>query len=514
MALKQLAGQTMWYGLSNIVGRLIGAMLSPLLTYLLGDDAQGMMNMGEHTILYAWIAVGNIIFTYGLETGYFRFLNKEGVQARDLFNTTFSSLLLSTILLVTGMIAFQVPIASFLSVSGLEMFVVYMACILGLDTIATIPFAKLRSDNRPKKYAFIKISGIIINILFVLIFLYVIPTYFKDSNQAIIQWILQQHKVGLILLANLIQNIAVVLLLYKEWIQVRFRINRTLWASILRYSLPMIVIGLAGMINEVLDRQFLMYFLPMSEDAAKAQVGIYSANYKLAIFISLFIQAFRMGAEPFFFKQAGQENAQQTYALVMKWFAITLCIAFLIAALYLDIIVLVNKGHYRTGMGIVPIVLLANVMLGIYYNLSIWYKITDKMYWGIIITLIGAGITIISNYLLIPIWGYWGAAWATLFCYSSMTLIAYFVGQRYYPVPYPVARIMMYMCLALVLFGLQYGGKQLLNIEAGNHTYIYSLISGTIFLMLFLFVIFTKENIKAHLHQIPVLNKFIRIKKV
>lgn len=509
MALKQLAGQTLWYGLSNIVGRLIGAMLSPLLTYLLGDDATGMMNMGEHTILYAWIAVGNIIFTYGLETGYFRFIHKKDVHARTLFNTTFTSLLLTTILFVTGLIIFRIPLAEGLAIAGHEIFIIYMALILGLDTIATIPFAKLRSENRPKQYAFIKITGIIINIAFVLIFLYVVPTYFANSQSTIVQWILSQHKVGLILLANLIQNIVAVLLLSKAWIQVRFKIDFPLWKQIIAYSVPMIVIGLAGMINEVLDRQFLLYFLPLPEAEAKGQVGIYAANYKLAIFISLFIQAFRMGAEPFFFKEAANEDAPKTYALVMKWFAITLCLAFLVAALYLDIIGLVNKGDYRSGMGIVPIVLLANVFLGLYYNLSVWYKITDRMYWGIIITLIGAAITLGLNYLLVPIVGYWGAAWATLACYGTMTLLAYLIGQKYYPVPYAAGTISMYICIVVGMYLLQQWLKNAMSIPEGSATYWYSFISGTIGIGLFLLLVYYKEQLRLYVHKIPIINKLV-----
>ena len=490
----------MWYGMSNIVGRLLGSLLSPILTFLLGDDSKGMMDMGEFSIIYAWIAVANIIFTYGFETGYFRFVNKEGVNPNKVFRTTLSSLILTTVILCSIMILFSSSISQGLQMGNFPELIIVVALILGLDTIATIPFAKLRHEERPKKYAFIKISGIVTNLFFILFFLFLAPRYFGDSESGIMHWINSQNKVLLIVMANLIQNVLVILLLSKEFKGFKFKLSPTLWKEILKYSSPMILIGLAGMINEVLDRQFLQWFLPMSVSETKEQVGLYAANYKIAIFISLFIQAFRMGAEPFFFKQANSKDAPVTYALVMKWFVVTLCIAFLFSSLFLDVIVLMNNSGYRAGMHIIPYVLLANVFLGMYYNFSIWYKITNKMIWGSVITIIGAIITIVINWVFIPEFGIAAPAWATLACYFSMAVIAYFIGQRYYPVPYAIKRMGLYIGTAVGLFIFQSFLYDQISDQV--NLYVFKISSGLLFLILYMIMIIKVEKIRL----IPIFN--------
>jgi len=493
VSIKQLAGQTLWYGVSNIVGRLIGSLLSPILTFLLGDDARGMMDMGDFSLLYAWIAVGNIIFTYGFETGYFRFVNLPEYNSQNVYKTTLSSLILSTIFFCAIIIGLKGPISSGLNMGDFPELIVLVALILGLDTIATIPFARLRHEGRPKMYALVKVSGIVTNLLFILFFLYVCPHKLADQGWSWVDWINQQHRVFLIVLANLLQNILVILLLLPNFKGFRFQIDKRLWSKIFRYASPMILIGLAGMVNEVLDRQFLQWYLPGSIEDAKAQIGLYSANYKIAIFISLFIQAFRMGAEPFFFKQAQKSDAPLTYALVMKWFTITLCIAFLFSSLFLDFIVLINNAGYAQGMGIIPFVLLANVFLGMYYNFSVWYKITNKMIWGSIITILGAFVTVGINIWGIPIYGIYAPAVATLICYFSMACLAYFVGQKYYPIPYQMRRLMTYLGLAVVLYLIQrYSYDYWGHLDS---LYLYKGISGVVFISLFMLFVLKLERI-------------------
>ncbi len=500
-AIRQLAGQTIWYGVSSIGARFLNYLLTPLLTYLL-HDAEGVKDYGNYSLVYVWIAVANIVFTYGFETGYFRFSNKVK-NKNTLFQTTFGSLLLSTIGLFLLIFIFQQPINDFIELDSSAIYIVWCGIIIGLDALSTIPFAKLRQENRPKKYAFIKLSGIIVNILCVILFLVYLPRYATANPTGNIANIYNTNTaVGFLILANVIQNIFVFSLLYKEWKGFRFKINFKLWKEVFKYSSPMILIGLAGMVNEVMDRQMLAKLLPLAEADSKRIVGIYSANYKLSIFITLFIQAFKMAAEPFFFNNAQDKNAPKLYAKVMKWFIITMAMAFLFTALYLDIWKYLIGDSYRSGLGIVPILLVANICLGIYYNLSIWYKLTDKMYMGLYITILGAAITLTGNYLFIPIWGMYAAAWSTLFCYFSMMIVAYFLGQKYYPVPYNIKKLTAYLTVMLLLYFSQVGIKYLFPSEIARF------ISACVFFGLFIALLFKAE--KQELKNIPFIGKIFK----
>lgn len=504
----------MWYGVSNIISRMVSAIITPLLTYLLGDDKSGKEDMGTFFLLYAAIALGNIIYTYGLETGYFRFVNQPNVKEKTLFNTAFTSLLISSTLLSLGIILGKTFFSEILSVSAYPELIIYIALLFWLDTMSALPFARLRQQGRPMFYALVKILGVLANLFFVLLFLYVIPVWMKDVNWSILEWIRAQNRVSLLLIANLLQSLIALVLLFKVYKNFRLNIDLSLWRKVLAYSLPMILIGMAGMINEVLDRFFLRAWLPLNEVDAKAQIGIYGANYKLGIIIALFIQAFKLGAEPFFFNEANKENARENFARIMKWFVITLCIAFLTSALFYEVLALINKGNYQEGKDIVPIILLANVYLGIYYNLSIWYKLTAKMFWGVIITGIGALVTVLICYYYIPIYGIMAPAWATLICYALMTVIAYLVGQKYYPVPYQIKEISLYLFLAVGLFALQQVIKMWWIPEQFGIYYI--IFSGIIFLLFFLYIIVKKENIPLALlteKAIQIKSKFFQKRK-
>jgi O-antigen/teichoic acid export membrane protein len=270
---------------------------------------------------------------------------------------------------------------------------------------------------------------------------------------------------------------------------------------VLAYALPFIIIGLGGMVNETLDRILLQKLLPGGEEVAKQTVAVYSANYKLAIFITLFIQAFRMAAEPFFFREAAGKNAPQTYARVMKWFVLTLCIAFLGTVLFLDAWKYMVGPSYRSGLGVVPILLAANVALGIYYNLSVWYKITGKLRWGTIITLWGAALTLVLNALFIPRYGMWASAWATFICYTTMMLLSYFLGQKYYPVPYNLRKLGTYLGAAALLFAIHAAVAPFLS-TVGH------LLAGA-GLMLSFFLLMVRME-RTELQRFPVIGRFLR----
>ncbi len=500
-SLKALASQTVWYGLSNIASRFLNYLLTPLLTYLLAD-ASGMQHYGELTILYSAIAFANVVFTYGMETAYFRFSHREEINKESLYQTALSSLVFSTLGLGFLLCLLRQPMADFLDLSLFPQYLVWCVWIIGFDTLSALPFARLRQEGRPRRYAFVKVAGILVNILCTLWVIGYGPRYIAanpDSFYA--QWSAQYTATGLLLLCNLAASAATFLLLFPEWKGLHFRVDKLLWRKILGYALPFIIIGLGGMVNETLDRILLQKLLPGTEEHAKQTVAIYSANYKLAIFITLFIQAFRMAAEPFFFREAGNENAPKTYARVMNWFVITLCLALLTTVLFIDVWKYMVGAPYRTGLGFVPVLLWANVCLGIYYNLSVWYKNTGKLQYGTIITLIGAGITLGFNFLLIPHWGPWASAWTTLLCYFTMMLLSARWGQKFYPVPYDIKRIGGYIGLALAL--------HLTHAFVRNHLHgVWLLAEGVALFGVFLFFVFKRE--KESIARFPVVGKFVR----
>lgn len=508
-AIKQLAGQTVWYGVSNVGARMLYFLLTPLLTFLL-NDSQGMVDYGGMSVLYAWIAAANIIFTYGLETAFFRFSNKEKVDKSTLFGTAFGSLLISTLILSTILILFSKSIQSFLNIGNHPEYIIWCVLIIALDTLSAIPFAKLRQENRPKRYAFTKLFGIIINIGLILFFLVYLPRWTHNNPEtALSRWSQSKSRLGFIILANLLQNLFVFIALFREWKTFRFKIDIDLWKRMINYSAPMVIIGLAGMINEVMDREFLDKLLPFDNATNKSIVAIYGANYRLAIFITLFIQAFKMAAEPFFFNQAKEKNAPILYARVMKWFVITMALAFLFTSLFLDVwkVLIIRGESFRKGIGIVPILLLANVCLGIYYNLSIWYKITDRMRMGIYITIIGAAITLLGNYIFIPYWGIYASAWATLICYATMMVLAYFLGQKYFPIPYPVKKILAYLTVMLVFFFLKAGINSLTESLSTVPQLIIRLTAASVLMLLYLALILKAE--RNELKGMPYIGKFL-----
>lgn len=491
----------MWYGLSNIGARFLNYILTPIVTYLLHSKTQ-QADYGDYSVLMSAIAFVNVIYTYGMETAYFRF-SSQGTDRSQLFKTTFSSLLVSTILLSTGLILFKEQAGSLLGLTSHFEYITLCVLIIAIDTMSAIPFARLRQEERPRKYAFTKVAGILVNIALTLFFIYYSPKYVAAHPGGwYAGWYARNNNTGFLLIANLIQNIVTFLLLWREWKGFRFSIDGALWRRIMIYSAPMIIVGLGGMVNETMDRLMLRKLLPASDEAAKIAVGIYSANYKLAIFITLFIQAFKMSAEPFFFAQAADKNAPKTYARVMKWFVITLCLAFLFTALYIDIWQYFVGASYRSGLGVVPILLGANLALGIYYNLSVWYKITDKMYMGMLITLVGVAITLVMNFTLIPLWGMYACAWATFAAYATMMVLSYLLGQKYFPVQYNPRKMLAYIGVMLFLFLAQKGIMWITSVTAIR------LATATVGMFLFLRLVYFAE--KKELVRMPFVGRFVK----
>jgi O-antigen/teichoic acid export membrane protein len=502
-SIKKLAGQTIWYGVSSIAARFLFYLLTPYFTYKLSSTGYGDMS-----ILYAAIPFLNVIFTYGIETTYFRFASKDEYK-KDIYSTATISILCSTLLLTTVLILSRASLAHILRLDNHPEFITYSALIIALDTLSTLPFAKLRLDQKPRKYALIRVSTIILQIAVTYFLISVCPRIVKSNPTGFIATFYKTgYGVGYIIIANLCASAFALILLRKEFFSFEFKFNKKVWATMMVYSLPLLIVGFGGMINETFDRIMLTWLAPVDNVIeAKNQVAIYSACYKLSILITLFIQAFRMGAEPFFFKQAEGQNPQKVYARVMKFFVITITVMFLVVAMYLDIwkyFLTKEPGKlniYWTGLKVVPILLLANMFLGIYYNLSIWYKLTHRTIAGAYITLIGAAITLIINYIFIPWFSYMACAWATFFCYGSMMVISYLWGQKAYHIPYAWRKLCAYIVIVVCLFFVHSGITLLFT---GT---IVNFVSATILLFIYLWFIMTVE--RKELQKIPLVNKLL-----
>ncbi|MBQ7984702.1 MAG: oligosaccharide flippase family protein [Bacteroidales bacterium] len=454
--IKKLAGQTAVYGVPTIVGRFLNYFLVPLYTYNIATQDYGMVSE-----LYAYVAFLMILLTYGMETAFFRF--SQDNDKDKVFNTAMLSLLCSTSLFLIVTFVCLKPITAAMEYQGHPSYIVLFLLILAVDALKAIPYALLRRENRPKRFALIKTTDIFSNIIFNLFFIALCPVLYRQNHAWITSWFNPNDLVFYIFLSNLIACVIAMVMLLPEYKKFRFDADLKLLKKMLSYGFPVMIGGLAGMVNETFDRIALKHLVNVPEDLTDqaqisqwkmSQIGIYGACYKLSVVISLFIQAFKFAAEPFFFSKMKKDNAKQSYSSVMTAFVIFLCFVFLVVMGYIDIFKYFMGSQYRQGISVVPVLLMANIFLGIYYNLSIWYKVTDKTKWGAVISIIGAVITLAGNYLLVPVLSYTGAAVTTLVCYVSIAVICYCLGQKYYPVDYKVKRCLMYVFLSVALFGV------------------------------------------------------------
>ena len=479
--LKKLLGQTAIYGLSSIVGRLLNYLLVPLYTRYFTTA-----EYGEVTLLYAYVAFLLIVLTYGMETAFFRFSQRHPDKSA-VYSTSLISLLISSSLFVGLMLFNAQTIADALSFSAHPEYIYYFALILGLDALSAISFAKLREQNRAVRFATIRLFNIFVNIGLNLFFIVYCPLAIANNLQGA-EWIQsiysQDIGIGYIFISNLVASALTLLLFVPEMITSTWQFDWALWRKMMRYALPLMVAGLAGITNETIDRILLKYLLP--DHLADSEIGLYSAFYKLSIIMTLFVQTFRFAAEPFFFAQEKETNAKAVYALVMKYFTIVTAFIFLLVTIYYDVVkqFIGADFHDERGAIIVPILLLANLFLGLYYNLSVWYKLTEKTLFGAYMSLFGAAITIVLNLLLIPKLGFIGSAWATLACYFLMVLCSYFLGRKHYPIPYPLGRMGIYFALML---GLYYCS---LNWSLG-------MVNNSLYLLIFIAAAFVLERPKT-----------------
>jgi O-antigen/teichoic acid export membrane protein len=497
-----LAGQTLWYGVPTIASRFLGYLMNMALPFFVAMPEK----TADLVQVYTLIPFLNVLYSYGMETAYFRFSQTHDRQ--KLYSTLSISLFCSTIFFTLILLLSKGWLAGATDLERQPDYLLWMIAIIAVDNLNTLPFAKLRQENRPKRYALARIMGIVINLSVVIFFLGFAPGIVAGNPDG---WLSLIYKpeigLGYYLLGNLCGSVFTLLLLSKEIRQISFNFDKILWKEVMRYSLPLIIVGLGGMINDVLSRLIYRHVVDLPQQQADHELGIFANIFRIALLITIMIQAFRMAAEPFFFNQSKNENAQRTYARVMKFFVIACCFMFLFVGLFLDVFrwiftEMANK-RWAEGLDVVPLLALGNIFLGIYYNLSVWYKLTNKNKYGAYITIAGAVITILLNIILIPIWHYTGAALATFCCYFVMMLLSYKLGQKHYPVPYSVKKLIAYIVLVVLIY--------LLHMAVVKWIYSplwFSIITGMI-LMVF-FTCFVGRVEAKEMAKMPIIGKWYK----
>jgi len=456
--LKKLAGQTAVYGMGTIVPRLLNYfLLTPFYTRIFLQGEYGVI-----TELYAYVAFLLVLLTYGMETTYFRFAEKEP-DPKKVFSTSLFSLFVTSVAFIVVILFLAQPIATSMEYPNHKEYIILFSLIVAIDAFSAIPFVYLRQQNKPLRFSILKVVNVLVNIGLNFFFLWLCPRILQDDPDSWVRLVYDPDiGVGYAFIANLAASAVTLLLLLPEISRIRAKVDFELLRRMLTYSLPLLVVGLAGMVNEVSDKIIFKFLLIVPDGVedhkayVMAQLGIYGASYKLAVLMTLFIQMFRFAAEPFFFSQAREANAKKVYADVMKYFIIFGLFIFLGVMFFLDVVKYFIGPDFWEGLFIVPLVLLANLFMGITFNLSMWYKLNDLTRYGAYIALIGAFVTIMLNIVLVPKFSYLGAAWGHFGTYLVMVLVSYFWGQKYYPIDYPLGRIGFYFLLAILLFLISY----------------------------------------------------------
>lgn len=460
--LRKLAGETAIYGISSILSRLLNyVILTPYFTRVFLTEEYGNIS-----ILYTYAAILMVLFTYRMETAFFRFGSKEGEMDRAFSTASFSLLGTTTFFcLLVGW--FVQPIAGLLNYGDHPEYILLVGGLIALDALAAIPFARLRLENRPIRFMVAKTGQILLNIFFVYLFLETLPNL--DPQSWLGQWYDPESRISWVFVANLLASGLILLLLLPVYLKIRLVFDPALLRRMLIYAMPLVVVGLAAVVNQLIALPLLENLLPGTLEENRAQTGIYSAAAKLAVLMNLFIQAFNYAAEPFFFSHAGRSDSREIYAQVGQAFSLIGSAVFLGIMLYMDVIKFFLGPDMREGIGVVSILLVAYFFLGLYYNFSIWYKLADRTMIGAYISVIGVAITLAINFWLVPnpAFGYYGAAYAALGCYGFMALASYWTGQRFYPIDYPLGRMMLYLAVVLSVY--------FLSVQLGHWTDLWAL---------------------------------------
>ena len=446
--LKGLAKDTAIYGLSSIVGRFLNYLLVPLYTATLSAASGGY---GVITNVYAYTALLLVILTYGMETTFFRFANKDGEDPRRVYSTTLVSVGTTALVFVVLVLTFISPISAFMGYAEHPSYVWVMAITVAFDAFQCIPFAYLRYKKRPVKFAALKLANIIMSIALNLVFFLALPAWYESTGGEgfVSQIYSPEVGVGYAFYINLFCSGALMFLLVKELTGFKYMFDRALMRRMLSYSWPILVLGIAGILNQTADKILFPYIYKGVD--AHAQLGIYGAASKIAMIMAMITQAFRYAYEPFVFGKAKDRDNRETYAKAMKYFVIFTLLAFLAVICYMDILKHLIGSDYWEGLKVVPIVMAAEIMMGVYFNLSFWYKLIDKTIWGAWFSGAGCLVLVIVNVVFVPRYGYMACAWAGFAGYSTAMLLSYFVGQKHYPINYPVKEIMLYVAVAIVI---------------------------------------------------------------
>ena len=447
--LKKLFQQTFIYGLATVLPRMLSFLLVPLYTDILPKK-----EYGEVSIIFSWIVLFNVILSYGMETAFFRFFHKKK-DKNLVISTATVSLFFSSLLFLGLSFLLKDQLADW---TGIRVeYITYTIFVLTFDALVIIPFAWLRANERPMRYAIIKILNVGVNLGLNVFFLLLLPKIALSTSNGILDIIYRTNfELSYIFISMVIASAMTLLILVPFYFKIKYSFSRNLWKEMLRYSYPVLFAGIAFAINESFDRILLGWLLP--SNIAEEAVGAYSACYKLAIFMTLFGTAFRMGVEPFFFSKATEENAPETYALITRYFVAFGSVILLTVIIFSDILkeLLIRDSDYWEAMKIVPLILLANFCLGIYHNLSVWYKVTDRTGMGAYISIVGAVVTLGINYMLIPSMSYMASAIATVLAYGIMMFLSYYLGQKYYPIPYNLKKISLYFIVSVIFSGVSF----------------------------------------------------------
>jgi O-antigen/teichoic acid export membrane protein len=438
------------YGVSSIVGRFLNWCLVPLYTCMLPAEEYGVV-----TFVYSVVALALVILTYGMETGFFRFANHERWKdPMEVYSTALVSIAVSSTVFMLA-VALCLPEATTLMECGEhQSFVMMMAVCVAVDAFTAIPFSYLRFKNRPMRFAFLKLTNIAVNIGLNVFFILVCPWLQKTAPSTISWFYDPTFSVGYIFLANLISSLLTLVMLIPELRGFKWKFNRRLWLEMLVYSAPLLVLGIAGIMNQTLDKIMYPKLVTYDHTQAMADLGIYGANYKIAIVMVMFIQAFRFAYEPFIFAQSKEKSEDKTraYSDAMKYFVIFAMFIFMGVMFYIDILKYFISSNYFDGLKVVPIIMAGEFFFGVFFNLSVWYKLTDRTIWGMWLSLMGLAVTVGLNFALVPRFGYMGCAWAAFTCYGTMMIVSYFVGQAKYPIDYNIKRLAFYVAVAAAFY--------------------------------------------------------------
>lgn len=489
--MKTLAKDTAIYGVSSILGKFLNWCLVPLYSFTLVNTSE----FGVMTNLYAWSALLLVVLTYGMETGFFRFANKSGVEPEQVYSTSIASLAGSSVLFLLLCFLFLPGISSVVGYGNHPDYIWMLALIIALDAFSSIPFAWLRFKKRPIAFATLKVLSIFTNIFLNLFFFLLCPKIML-WNPALIDWFYNpSYGVGYVFVANLISSIFTLVLLFPFFIHIKWNFNGTLLKQMLVYSLPLLLLGITGIMNQSFDKMMFTHLID-DKNFAESQLGIYGACYKIGVVMMMFTQSFRYAYEPFVFAKQKKTDDKKAYSDAMKYFYIFSIFIFLGIMFFLDVIKFAIKDTYHSGLNVVPLVLLSFIFQGVFFNLSFWYKLSDKTKWGAYISLIGCVMTIVGNIIFIPKYSYMGAAWVSAISFFVMMVISWVLGKKYYPISYEIKSGIKYSLVGLLLYLI------------GMYVPIEPMVLRMGF-RLFLLLIFIAYTIKtdAPLQMIPYLNK-------